>query len=194
LRYAGGRDHGRRRRYLKDKIEREASFYETRAGRIGPTYLAQVEKLAERSEDPLLADYFRKTLRPESIVSAVADIRRYLKAGQIIEADKALDSLKENVAAVVIRLNDPIFRTGAKQRKYLHSLRAKINAEKKRVANEQHQEWRAEARNVWKRNPELSVSRCAKIVIKNLKLKAKPKTVADAIRNLNPKKKVGDTG
>jgi hypothetical protein len=179
--------------YLKDKIERDVSFYETRISRVTPAYLAQVEKLAKRTKDPLLADHFRKTVRPDRIASAVADIRMQLKTGQIIEADRALDYLKENLNDVESRLKYPFFQTGAKQRKYLDGERTKTNAKRRRVANQIHRKWAAEAQNAWKLNPRLTVSACAKNLITKFKLNARPKTVADAIRNFRPQK-VGGAG
>jgi hypothetical protein len=100
--------------YLTDKIERGVSFYETQAQRIDGRYLAQVEKLATRTQDPMLAEFFRDTVRPGSIASAIGTIRFRLRAGQIVEADMALDRLGRNLDFVEQHLTGPIFRKGLK--------------------------------------------------------------------------------
>jgi hypothetical protein len=179
--------------YFRDKIERALSFYETRISGITPAYLAQVEKLAKRTEDPVLADHYRKTVRPDRIESAVADIRRQLEMGLIREADRALDRLKVNLELLESHLKHPFFRTGAKQRRFLDSGRTEINEKRKRGANQRHRKWALEAQNAWKHNPRLTVSACAIHLIAKFKLNARPKTVADAIRNFQPKK-VGGAG
>jgi hypothetical protein len=179
--------------YLKDKIERGASFYEMRAGQLPPAYLERIAWLAKRTKDPLLADHFRKSMQPGRIVSAVGNIRRQLKAGEFIEADKALEALGENLAEVERRSTYPFFQTGAKQRQHLDSGRAQGNAKRKRAAGRKHRQWAAEAQNAWKANPGFSVARCARYLIKKLNLKEKQKTIEDVIRNFHPKK-VGDAG
>jgi hypothetical protein len=180
--------------YLKDLIERTVADYEQRAGRMTPAYLAQVERLAKLTPDPLWADLYRRTLRPDSITPRLNEIRRRLKDGQIIGAHGLLESFRMNVEFAERHLNHPIFQTGAKQRQYLDSARAKTNAERKRKADRKHREWVAAAQNAWKHNSRLTVSACADNVVTKLKLKPKQKkTVADVIRNFRPKK-VGDAG
>ena len=179
--------------YLKGKIERAASDYKKAASRLTPADLARVERLAKRTKDPALANYFRSTMQPDQIASAVDDIFRHLEAGQIVEADIVFETLKANVALVESCLNRPIFQTGAKQRQYLDSARAKANAARKHEADRQHREWIAEAQSFWTRNSRRSVVDCADKVIKKLKISAKPKTVEDVIRNFHPKK-VGGAG
>jgi soluble cytochrome b562 len=105
--------------YFSEKIETAASFYKTRARLIDAAYLAQVEKLAKQTDDKVLAEFFRRTMQSDRIVSAVDDIRTLLKEGQIIEADRALERLEKNLEFVESHLRYPFFRTGAKQRKYL---------------------------------------------------------------------------
>lgn len=102
--------------YLTDKIERRVSFYETQAQKIDGRYLAQVEKLATRTKakDPVLAEFFRDTVRTGSIASALATIRFRLRAGQVVEADMALDRLGRNLEFIDQHLAQPIFRMGAK--------------------------------------------------------------------------------
>jgi hypothetical protein len=90
------------------------SFYETQAHRIDGRYLAQVEKLATRTQDPMLAEFFRDTVRPGSIASAIVTIRFRLRAGQIVEADMALDRLGRNLDFVEQHLTEPIFQKGLK--------------------------------------------------------------------------------
>jgi hypothetical protein len=163
------------------------------AHRITPTYLERVERLAKGTKDPALADYYRRTVRLDSILSALNDIRGLLRAGQIIEADIALETLRTNWMVVEHRFTQPFFQTGAKQLPHLDSGRTQFNAKRKRVADRKHRRWIAEARNAWKHNRRLTVSACAGYVIKKLKLKAAQKTVEDVIRRFHPKK-VGDAG
>jgi hypothetical protein len=99
---------------LADKIERRVSLYETQAQKIDGRYLAQVDRLATRTKDPVLAQFFRDTVRPGSIASAVDTIRFRLRAREIVEADMALDRLGRNLEFVEQHLAQPIFRMGAK--------------------------------------------------------------------------------
>jgi hypothetical protein len=100
--------------YLADKIDRGVNFIETRALQIDGQYLAQIEKLAQRTSDPVLAEFFRGTVRPGSIASATSTIRFYLRIGQIAEADMALDRLRRSLEFVEQHLTQPIFRKGLK--------------------------------------------------------------------------------
>jgi hypothetical protein len=179
--------------YLKDKIERAVSFFEMRVSHITPAYLEQVERLAKRTKDPALAQYFRDTMKPDRIASALDNIRTQLKAGQIVEADKQFEYLQTNLVGVENLLRYPIFQTGSKQRKSLDNTRTRANAKRKRAADRKHRNWVAKAQKAWKHNPRLTVSACAKHLIEKYKLKAKTKTVADAIRK-HRLKKVGGAG
>jgi hypothetical protein len=100
--------------YLADKIDRGVNFIETRALEIDRHYLAQIEKLAQRTSDPVWAEFFRGTVRPGSIASAIRTIRFYLRIGQIAEADMALDRLRRRLDLVEEHLTQPIFRMGSR--------------------------------------------------------------------------------
>jgi len=100
--------------HLIDKIERRLSFLEAQAQKIDGRYLAQVEKLATRTKDPVLAQFFRDTVRPGSIASAIDTIRFRLRAHEIVNADMALDRLGRNLEFVEQHLAQPIFRMGSK--------------------------------------------------------------------------------
>jgi len=101
--------------HLIDEIERRVSFYEAQAQeKIYGRYLAQVEKLATRTKgkDPALADFFRNTVQPGSILSATSTIRFYLRIGQIVDAKMALDLLGKRLQFVEQYLTQPFFRKG----------------------------------------------------------------------------------
>lgn len=98
--------------YLANKIDRGVNFIEMRALEIDRQYLAHIEKLAQRTSDPVLAEFFRGTVRPGSIASATSTIRFYLRIGQIAEADMALGRLRRSLEFVEQHLTQPIFRKG----------------------------------------------------------------------------------
>jgi hypothetical protein len=100
--------------YVADKIEMRLSFYETQLQRVDAKYLAQVEKLARRTSDAALANTFRYAVDPRWIRSAIDSIRMELEAGQILEADAALERLKNRLEFVEAHLKRPIFRMGLK--------------------------------------------------------------------------------
>ena len=61
------------------------------------------------------------------------------------------------------------------------------NAIKHAASRREHERWIAAARNIWARNPRLSGTDCATVVIRFLKLDCKPSTVARVIRSIKPK-------
>jgi hypothetical protein len=100
--------------YFREKIERQAQFYETHAARIDARYTAQVEKLATRTRDKALAQFFRKTMEPHRVMAAIAHIRALLQSGEIIVADRELERLQTNVQFVDAHLRHRYFKAGAK--------------------------------------------------------------------------------
>ena len=80
-------------------------------------------------------------------------------------------------------------KIGAKLAPTFESGRTIANAGRQAAASQEHRRWVAAAREAWKRNQRLSVSACARTVIKRLELKAGLKTVSDVIRS---HKKVGE--
>jgi hypothetical protein len=102
--------------YFREKIEREARFYETRAARIPAGYREKVERLAKSTTDKALAHFYRETMTPRHILSTVADIRALARAGKIGEADYSLDILKNSIRFVEDRLRQRYFDAGAKVR------------------------------------------------------------------------------
>lgn len=98
--------------YLEEKIKLAMAFYEDRLSRIDQNYLAGIERLAKRTKDPILADFFRTTMTPARISSALANIRFRLSQGQIVDADMALERLKREIDAVEAHLRTPVLRAG----------------------------------------------------------------------------------
>jgi hypothetical protein len=90
--------------YLRDKIERGVAFYAERARKIDEGYAAEVEKLARRTRDPVLARFFRETMDPKHIVTGLAHIRMLLRVGKLIEADGAFDRLRDELQFVEAHL------------------------------------------------------------------------------------------
>jgi len=100
--------------YLANKIDRGVNFIEMRALEIDRQYLAHIEKLAQRTSDPVWAEFFRDTVRPGRIASAISTIRFYVRIGQIAEADMAVDRLRKRLEFVEQYLTQPIFRMGSR--------------------------------------------------------------------------------
>jgi hypothetical protein len=98
--------------YLAEKIELALTFYESRLARIDKNYLAGIDRLANRTRDRVLADFFRQTMNPGRISSALSHIRFCLSQGQIVEADKALERLKSSIDTVEGYLRRPVLNAG----------------------------------------------------------------------------------
>jgi hypothetical protein len=97
--------------------------------------------------------------------------------------------------ASVVVLHGPKFKTGVKQYQGLAKTRSSWNARQRAEARERHSLWKSKAKETWSINPNLTISRCAELVITKLADKAARKTVEDVIRPLSPKKiKVSDAG
>jgi hypothetical protein len=97
--------------------------------------------------------------------------------------------------ASFVVLHGPKFKTGVKQYQWLAKTRSSWNARQRVEASERHSLWRSKAKEIWGTNPNLTVSRCAALVIAKLADEAARKTVEDVIRPLSPKKiKVSDAG
>jgi hypothetical protein len=186
--------------YFRDRIEWDVNTYEEKVRYVDARYIAQVEKWARRTQDPAIANFYCHVMRPEQIRHDLRNVRWLLKTGAIAKAYETLEQLKAILTLVENNLRHQIFKTGLKQHRVLEDERTKTNANRKSKAARRHQQWRIEAQKVWERSSWLSVSACAKCVIKNLKIDSKKKTVADAIRDLSPKKrgsspkKVGGAG
>jgi hypothetical protein len=100
--------------YFRDKIERRLSFLEERAGKIDPGYLEQVERLAGRAPNEVSAQFFRHTMTPRNILSAIARIRTLLDSGNIVEADQELQQLDGAIQYVDSLLTRPYSDAGFK--------------------------------------------------------------------------------
>ena len=98
--------------YFKGKIERAVAFYDERARLINAEYLKEVEKLAARTDDTVLADFFRRTMRPGRIALELENIRMKLELGQVVEADIALETLKNRIHYVESKLRSRVFNIG----------------------------------------------------------------------------------
>jgi hypothetical protein len=106
--------------YFREKIERELQFYERGADLIDAKYVAEVEKLAKRTPDKQLAQFFLETVNPDRIKAEIAHIRAILQhsrvvEAQIVEADRELELLKSNIHAVEERLRRRFFIAGLKR-------------------------------------------------------------------------------
>ena len=80
------------------------------------------------------------------------------------------------------------FDVGVKVSAALARRRQGGNAKRQAAAAPNHRRWIAAAQDMWKQDPRLRVSHCARNVISRLKLAAALKTVADVIRPHQPKK------
>jgi hypothetical protein len=83
--------------YFREKIERALSLIEDQASKIDGAYGAEVERLAAKTADPVLADFIRARMKPEGIVSEARNVRDRLDTGEIGAADQALDRLKNSI-------------------------------------------------------------------------------------------------
>jgi hypothetical protein len=90
--------------HLREKIELGVALYAERARKLDEGYAAEVEKLARRTRDPVLAQYFRETMNSNRIVTRLAHIRALLRIGNLIEADKAFDRLRMELQFVEAHL------------------------------------------------------------------------------------------
>ena len=100
------------RAYFEEKIELALDFYEARLIRIDKDYLAGVERLAKRTKDLVLADFFRDTMKPTRISAALINIRFHLSQGALVEADMALERLKREIDSVEAHLRSPVLNAG----------------------------------------------------------------------------------
>lgn len=98
--------------YFKEKVELALDFFEARLRLIDDRYLAGVEKLALRTKDQSLAEFYRQAVRPSRIGTVVRTIRFHLDQGEIVEADMALEQLKRDVEKVQIELSRPALKAG----------------------------------------------------------------------------------
>jgi hypothetical protein len=98
--------------YFGDKIEQAIRFYESRSKKIDGAYLAQVEKLAERSEDLVWARFVRETVQPNRIAEVLRRIRFLLAQGEVVQADRALERFKRNIEWVEQHLARPYLMAG----------------------------------------------------------------------------------
>jgi hypothetical protein len=112
--------------YFRDKIEIHLSFYEDRARLIDDRYRADVEKVAKRIEERrlekptevekydnyILAKFFRDTMDPGNIASAIEKVRTRLRGNQIVEADQVFQQFRGNLEFVDFHVRQPIFRMG----------------------------------------------------------------------------------
>ena len=89
---------------LKEEIERELSFFEEQAATIGPPYLLEVEKLAKKVRDPVMADFIRNTMKPECIRSEIERARFCLQLGRIEDAHSDVRRLRTNIEFVASRI------------------------------------------------------------------------------------------
>jgi hypothetical protein len=101
--------------YLRHKIELGVASYAERARKLDEGYAAEVEKLAKRTRDPVLARYFRETMDSKRILTRLAHIRRLLKVGNLIEADEAFDRLRGELQFVEAHLQKRYLNIGFKK-------------------------------------------------------------------------------
>jgi hypothetical protein len=76
--------------------------------------MSRRSKSLKRTRDPVLADFYKDTVKPNRIISAVERARRLLEVGNIIEADRKLELLRKNLEFVASRIRYPYFRAGVK--------------------------------------------------------------------------------
>jgi hypothetical protein len=114
-----------------------------------------------------------------------ADVRQNL--WRVLDAAFQLGSICRE-ARINNALGKPL-QTGLKQSEHLRASSGRGNARKRARANADHNRWRGAAKEIWGRRPDLTVTACSRLVIKQLGLSAALKTVSDRIRDL---KKVGE--
>jgi hypothetical protein len=100
--------------YFADKIRLRVHWYEDVTHRLDGRYIAQVEELAARTQDPALARRFRDTMNPARIAAELCEIRALLGEGEIVEADRSLGRLQIDLEFVESHLRHPYFTAGAK--------------------------------------------------------------------------------
>jgi hypothetical protein len=133
-------------------------------------------------------DYLRRLLsgqRPDGLIESVPnDGGMWL----IIDAAMRLASIWTE-AKIAGAFGKPL-ETGLNQTRRLAGIRDAANTRRRKTAVTEHERWKAQAESIWKKEPRLSATACAKVIINRLKLTVVTKTVADVIRP--SKQKVGN--
>jgi len=86
--------------YLRQKIEYGTADYTERVRRLSKGYLVEVEKLAGRTRDRVVAQYFRDTMDARHITIRCAQIRNLARAGKLIQAHGAFENLRAELQNV----------------------------------------------------------------------------------------------
>jgi hypothetical protein len=97
--------------YFRDKIARGLDFIEGQARKVDDAYLTEVERLAAKTEDHVLADFIRTTVKPNRVLSEVRRIRNLLTR-DVVAADQALDGLMWKFEFIEGRIRQPYFVAG----------------------------------------------------------------------------------
>lgn len=176
--------------YLVGKIERQLEFYEHRARKIDGQYLAEVEKLARRIKDKVLAKFIVQSVTKEEITRDVSVIRDLIACGRIVEADRRLDALNARVTFADQHVSRPLLNLGIHIRAAQAVGLDQINSVRKTEARGRHRKWVEAARAIWGRNPGLSARECARRV--QLKCtgpdRKDAKTIERVIGNYRPRR------
>lgn len=138
-----GSDQGDRKlvEYFYDKIRTQARHLDQRLTEIGPQFRKQCERLAAKTRDPVLADYYRD--HPDRIKREITRIRVLLRRREIQSADKALDHLHLEIQHIEQQLQQPFFRAADRLKRGGHES-AKARAEDRGYTH-------AEVREAWER-------------------------------------------
>ena len=174
--------------YFATKILASCAFYKSRLPRVTAEYRSEVEKIASKFDDRVLAEHFRKSVDPKRIGAEVSRIEALVNLGRIVEADQGIETLQHNLDWIDRRVTIPVFAMGLKQRSTLKKAREASAETVTTKARNKHAPWITMAKEKWKANPGFQVNPCAAWVKRELKLPDPVGTIANVIRPHKPQK------
>ena len=172
----------------------ETARMPTEAGVVTPTDRGAVrglDELAKRRDHSIGSEVWYAA----KIVEEMAYLRRAMAGGNpdaILDAALHLGSLMRE--AMIVVDNPGVFDLGLKQDAALEKARKAAAEQNRAKVTPEHQRWIDHALTLWKEEPSLSASECARKVISLLDLSQKESTVRQVIGRRNPlRKKIAES-